>query len=200
MKNIAHTIIRLRPDRLDIPLQKVTVGLFGSAHLIVVGIPEDVTETRISLTSPSDSAFEVDVGEGGKAYVEPGMLDLAGEGTYHVWATDAHGNPTPLGSGTLTLTREGLTYKGDDKETAYPPYSPPPSSRDSDTLQDGFNLFFPIEKVPSAPFIGGRGNEFYFENCYHELIITDDRRKAVKMLTAVESLYERKPNDKLNSI
>ncbi|MBQ3893759.1 MAG: 1-acyl-sn-glycerol-3-phosphate acyltransferase [Clostridia bacterium] len=105
-----------------------------------------------------------------------------------------------LGSGTLTLTREGLTYKGDDKETAYPPYSAPPSSRDSDTLQDGVNLFFPIEKVPSAPFIGGRGNEFYFENCYHEFIITDDRRKAVKMLTAVESLYERKQNDKLNSI
>ena len=120
MKNIVHTIIRLRPDRLDIPLQKVTVGLFGSAHLMVVGIPEDVTETRISLTSPSDSAFEVDVGEGGKAYVEPGMLDLAGEGTYHVWATDAHGNPTPLGSGTLTVLPYPMSVPGSVRTAAIP--------------------------------------------------------------------------------
>ena len=120
MKNIVHTIVRLRPDRLDIPLQKVTVGLFGSAHLMVVGIPEDVTETRISLTSPSDSAFEVDVGEGGKAYVEPGMLDLAGEGTYHVWATDAHGNPTPLGSGTLTVLPYPMSVPGSVRTAAIP--------------------------------------------------------------------------------
>ena len=121
MKNIVHTIVRLRPDRLDIPLQKVTVGLFGSAHLMVVGIPEDVTETRISLTSPSDSAFEVDVGEGGKAYVEPGMLDLAGEGTYHVWATDAHGNPTPLGSGTLTVLPYPMSVPGSVRTAAITP-------------------------------------------------------------------------------
>ena len=120
MKNIVHTIVRLRPDRLDIPLQKVTVGLFGSAHLMVVGIPEDVTETRISLTSPSDSAFEVDVGKGGKAYVEPGMLDLAGEGTYHVWATDAHGNPTPLGSGTLTVLPYPMSVPGSVRTAAIP--------------------------------------------------------------------------------
>ena len=120
MKNIVHTIVRLRPDRLDIPLQKITVGLFGSAHLMVVGIPEDVTETRISLTSPSDSAFEVDVGEGGKAYVEPGMLDLAGEGTYHVWATDAHGNPTPLGSGTLTVLPYPMSVPGSVRTAAIP--------------------------------------------------------------------------------
>ncbi|MBR7077386.1 MAG: hypothetical protein IKI41_01420 [Clostridia bacterium] len=55
-----------------------------------------------------------------------------------------------------------------------------------------------MPRMSSTPFIGGRGNEFYFENCYHEFIITDDRRKAVKMLTAVESLYERKQNDKQN--
>ena len=91
-----------------------------------------------------------------------------------------------LGRGILTLTCEGISYKGDDCEEAVPPWEEPQTNPPT----NGVELFFPISKIPSAPFIGGRGNEFYFKNCYHEFIIEDDdRRKAVKFLIATELLH-----------
>lgn len=120
MKNIVHTIVRLRPDRLDLPLEPVSVGLFGSATLRVAGIPEDVAEPRITLTTPAGSTFEVYVDEAGVAYVEPGMLDQPGGGSYHVWATDAHGNPTPLGAGTLRVLSYPMSVPGSVRTAAIP--------------------------------------------------------------------------------
>jgi hypothetical protein len=120
MKNIVHTIVRLRPDRLDLPLEPVSVGLFGSATLRVAGIPEDVAEPRITLTTPAGSTFEVYVDESGVAYVEPGMLDQPGGGSYHVWATDAHGNPTPLGAGTLRVLSYPMSVPGSVRTAAIP--------------------------------------------------------------------------------
>ena len=120
MKNIVHTIVRLRPDRLDLPLEPVSVGLFGSATLRVAGIPEDVAEPRITLTTPAGSTFEVYVDEAGVAYVEPGMLDQPGGGSYHVWATDAHGNPTPLGAGTLRVLSYPMSVPGSVRKAAIP--------------------------------------------------------------------------------
>ena len=120
MKNIVHAIVRLRPDRLDLPLEPVSVGLFGSATLRVAGIPEDVAEPRITLTTPAGSTFEVYVDEAGVAYVEPGMLDQPGGGSYHVWATDAHGNPTPLGAGTLRVLSYPMSVPGSVRTAAIP--------------------------------------------------------------------------------
>ena len=74
-----------------------------------------------------------------------------------------------LGSGTVTLTREKLIYEGSIKGV------------------EG-KLEFEISKMPSAPFVSGLGNEFYYDSSYYQFRMTEDKRLSVKILMAIEAL------------
>jgi len=120
MNPTVHARIKIRPDRINVPLERLNVGLFGSAMLVLEGIPDDVTEPRIVLTSPGNVTFEVQVDDDGNAYVEPGMLDVAGSGSYYVLATDTHGNQTPLGSGAVNVMPYPASAPGAYRSSAIP--------------------------------------------------------------------------------
>lgn len=100
---INHHVVRVRPDRLDVILPEIHVGLYCSAFIKVLCIPDDVTSPEIVITTPSGASFRINIGSDGSAYIEPGMLDKSGEGSYHIWAVDSHANQTPLGSGTISI-------------------------------------------------------------------------------------------------
>ncbi len=83
------------------------------------------------------------------------------------------GSCKKIGSGIIKLSRETFSYEG---------------------TKEGKNvsLSFNIAGIPSAPFVAGLGNEFFYENEYYEFLMTDDRRLSVKVLMAVEALHNMK--------
>ncbi len=77
-----------------------------------------------------------------------------------------------VGAGTVTLDREKWTYRGtmngEEKE-----------------------LSFELRRIPSAPYMSGTGNEFYYGGDYHAFLMTGDRRLSVKVLLMIEALHNR---------
>ncbi|MBO4384195.1 MAG: hypothetical protein J5854_02085 [Clostridia bacterium] len=75
-----------------------------------------------------------------------------------------------LGEGTVTLCRRGFNYDGTKNG-------------------EHVSITIPIEDMPSAPFVSGTANEFFFGEEYFRFVPKNDPRLSVKVLLAVEELH-----------
>lgn len=75
-----------------------------------------------------------------------------------------------LGEGTVTLNRNSFRYDG---------------TKNGEPV----SILIPIEDMPSAPFVSGTANEFFFGNEYFRFVPMNDPKLSVKILLAVEELH-----------
>ena len=75
-----------------------------------------------------------------------------------------------VGRGQVTLDRESLTYTG---------------TKDGEDV----TLTFAVSRIPSAPFAGTDGNEFYYDGIFRLFRIPDNPKLSVKVLIAIETLH-----------
>lgn len=108
--------IRVRPDRLNVPLATCFVGRLSSAVFVVGGdIPGDVSDLAVQigrtadpethLPRPNFTAAATRQGDGSySCYLSPFFFpDVSGSLEYHVVGTDGKGNARWLGTGALVV-------------------------------------------------------------------------------------------------
>ena len=120
--------IRLRPDRLNLPLATCCVGRLSSAVWTVCGdVPDDVDALAVFVDCEQGGETRRYAANGAKredgtwlVYLAPAYFPAVSERMkYHVVATDALANPRWLGSGDLRV----LDCPADG--SAVPPVIPP---------------------------------------------------------------------------
>lgn len=75
-----------------------------------------------------------------------------------------------LGEGRVTLNREFLRYEG---------------TKNGESV----SFEFPIASIPSAPFVSGKGNEFFIGRDYFRFVPKTEKGLPVKVLLAAEELH-----------
>lgn len=103
-----NAIIELRPDRLNFPLAPWYAAQLASFHVLMRGVPDDVTGLEIHVGVPGESSHFVvpcvmHADGTWSACAVPGVFPDAGQTQYEVVAFDAGGHETFLGSGVVTI-------------------------------------------------------------------------------------------------
>lgn len=75
-----------------------------------------------------------------------------------------------LGEGTVTIDRERFLYEGTKNGSAV-------------------SIAVPIAGMPSAPFVSGTANEFFYGNEYFRFVPKEDPKLSVKILLIIEELH-----------
>ena len=118
--NLVNAKIRLDPERLFLPLRPVHVSQLHSAVFELENVPDDVTSIVMRVFKldgvshfdlpgsrcPSGDAIVYAIGT---------VFPEAGDARYEIHAYDFKGNPTALGSGTLSTA---MAHNGTASSTA----------------------------------------------------------------------------------
>ncbi|MCR5611158.1 MAG: hypothetical protein K6F68_04920 [Clostridiales bacterium] len=76
-----------------------------------------------------------------------------------------------LGEGTVTIDRGSFRYDG---------------TKNGETV----SISVPISEMPSAPFVSGRANEFFWGEEYYRFVPKEEKKLSVKILLIVEELHK----------
>lgn len=108
--------IRLKPDRLNVPLETCAVGRYSSAVFVIEGdIPRDITGLSVEIERTVDPVTHQPRAnftkesvrserEGYQCYLGPFFFPDASEDLkYHIMGTDSEGNSRWLGTGKLRV-------------------------------------------------------------------------------------------------
>lgn len=106
---LCNAFIVICPAQLNVPLVTWRPAQLSSWHFALRNVPADVTGLEVRIGVPgTDDHYDVHCAEHPSGlwtgYASPACFPAAGDAQYEVVATDARGNETYLGAGTLTVT------------------------------------------------------------------------------------------------